>query len=199
MRDMGEISAQGDGGRGGQPAAMGQTFGLVYDEHVKAIYAYCYARLGNRPDAEDATEQTFFQAWNAFARYREQGAPVKAWLFRIASNVVIDTYRRRSFRLEGRLGAPLEAAETLADPSPQPPEVAEARELYGDLQRAIQTLPVDYQQVLALRFSQDLKVTEIAEVMGRSEGSVKMLLHRAVGALRTRLQPGVLDGRGGAL
>ena len=98
-----------------------------------------------------------------------------------------------------RLGAPLEAAETLANPSLQPPEVAEARELYGDLQQAVQTLPADYQQVLALRFSQDLKVAEIAAVMGRSEGSVKMLLHRAVNALRTRLQPGVLEGRGGAL
>lgn len=186
---MEQVIAPGEGRRdGGRLSGKAEAFDQLYEEHMLAIYAYCYARLGNRQDAEDATEQTFLQAWGALDRYRDQGVPIKAWLYRIASNVVIDMFRRRRIRLH----SPLEEADALADPSKQPPEAVETRELYGDLQRAIQSLPVDYQQVVGLRFSQDMSLAEIAQVMGRSQGSVKMLLHRAVVALRKRLHPDVL-------
>ena len=187
---MEEAIASGERRRdGGRSSGKAEAFHQLYAEHASAIYAYCYARLGNRQDAEDATEQTFVQAWVAFDRYRDEGVPIKAWLYRIASNVVIDLFRRRRIRVH----SPLEEADDLVDPSKQPPEAAEARELYGDLQRAVQSLPVSYQQVIALRFSQDMSLAEIAQVMGRSQGSVKMLLHRAVVTLRQRLRPDVLE------
>ncbi|MGQ9674708.1 MAG: RNA polymerase sigma factor [Chloroflexota bacterium] len=187
---MEQVIAPCEGRRdGGRSSGKAEAFNRLYEEHMSAIYAYCYARLGNRQDAEDATEQAFVQAWVAFDRYRDQGVPIKAWLYRIASNIVVDLFRRRRIRIY----TPLEEADDLVDPSKQPPEAAEARELYSDLQRAIQSLPVDYQQVVALRFSQDMSLAEIAQVMGRSQGSVKMLLHRAVVALRQRLHPDVLE------
>lgn len=164
------------------------TFGAIYQHHARAVYAYAYTRLGQREDAEDAMCQTFAQAWAAFRRYHDRGVPVQAWLYRIATNVVIDAQRRRRVRAATRLDVDESILSYLPDSSPLPEEVTERKEVYERLQVALRCLSSDHRQVVALRFGLGLSTAETSRVMGRSEGAVKALLHRAVKALRQRMQ-----------
>lgn len=146
----------------------------VYPEHVKSVYRYVYARIGNRSDAEDLTSQTFFEALEKWPRYREEGK-VGAWLLTIARHHVADFYRRR------RPTVSLEKVDPPVDP-PMAEEIdrMDERERIDTL---VRELDDSQQELLRLRFAAGLKYREIAEVVGRSEGAVKMAIHRLIRSL----------------
>ncbi|MBI4320024.1 MAG: sigma-70 family RNA polymerase sigma factor [Chloroflexi bacterium] len=149
------------------------------------MYNYIYYRTGNIHVAEDLTAKTFFQALDNLQRYRIQGAPFAAWLYRIAHNIVAnwlrDTSRRKAVQLE-------EVPE-LKDPAADPVAAAEAAEEKVELRGAIARLPIDRQQLLILKFVEQMANAEIARVMGRTEGAVKALLHRTLSSLKNELAP----------
>ena len=160
----------------------GAAFGALYERYVRQIYKYIYYRTGNVPDAEDLTAKVFFQALNNLHRYQSRGLPFSAWLFRIAHNVVAnwrrDSSRRRTTSLE----------ETItAGHRVDPVSNAETAEEYEELRRAIAKLPADRQQLLVLKFVEEMPNAQIAQIMRRSEGAIKALLHRTVASLRTEL------------
>jgi RNA polymerase sigma-70 factor (ECF subfamily) len=159
-----------------------EAFGILYQRHVRTIYSYIYYRTGNAQDAEDLTARTFFQALANLYRYRVGSSPFAAWLFRIAHNLVAnwhrDRSRRRSVQLEGALDR-----DSGQDPTAATIEAEQAAEL----RRVIAKLPADRQQLLLLKFVQELPNAAIARHMGRTEGAVKALLHRTVVALRDEL------------
>ena len=146
----------------------------VYRKHVKNVYRYVYARVGNRSDAEDLTSQTFFEALEKWPRYREEGK-VGAWLLTIARHHVADFYRRR------RPTVPLEKIDPLVD-TPMAEEIDRMDER-KKIDSLVRELNDSQQELLRLRFAAGLKYREIAEVLGRSEGAVKMAIHRLVRTL----------------
>jgi len=159
------------------------AFGVLYQRYVTGIYNYCYQRTGSVPDAEDLTARTFHQALANLDSYVYTGAPFAAWLYRIAHNLVANWHRsqrrRPAIRLTEALG--------LATPANGPQARVETWEEYEALRAAIRRLPPARQQVLILRFSHGLSNREIGELTGRSEGAVKVLIHRTLSALREEL------------
>ncbi|MBE0431617.1 MAG: sigma-70 family RNA polymerase sigma factor [Dehalococcoidia bacterium] len=154
------------------------AFGKLYDMHVDRVYRHIYYRVGNEADAEDLTQQAFLKAWQAIGRYRRASSPFVAWLMTISHNLVVDFYRTRKER------AYLEA-EILADDAASNPErEAEARFEQQRLRRAILQLGGDEQQVVILRFIEGFEFAEIASLLRKREGNVRVILHRALVKLR---------------
>lgn len=159
------------------------AFGILYERHVRRIYNYVYYRTGAVADAEDLTARTFFQAMNNLHRYQVQGVPFSAWLFRIAHNLVANWHRDSS----RHRAAPIEDLVELPADDEGPPDRAEAKEEREELHEAVRRLQSDRQQLLILKFVEQLSNEEIATIMGRSEGAIKALLHRTVRSLREDL------------
>ena len=161
------------------------AFEPLYERYVDRIYRYAYRRVGNHADAEDVTSQTFQQALAGLPGYEWRGVPFGAWLYRIAGNVI--ARRGRSSNREIAVEDVTSLSQEDADVEVDPAEIVAARQ-ENDVTKALRQLPLDQQRVIVLRFSQGMKNREIGEVMGRSEGAVKQLLHRAMIALRATLE-----------
>lgn len=155
-----------------------QAFTLLYQRYLAPVYGYCHLRLGSREAAEDATSETFLRALAALPDYR--GGVVAAWLFRIAHHVVIDTYRKR------RPHGAITEADELPDPAPTPESNALERDELATLRAAVAQLPADQRTVLELQFA-GWSGKQMAAVLGRSHGAVRMLHLRAVERLRQLL------------
>jgi len=159
-----------------------EAFGRLYDMNVDRVYRHIYYRVGNEADAEDLTQQVFLKAWQAIDRYKRTVSPFIAWLMTISHNLVVDFYRTKKDR------AYIEA-EVLADGSALSPEQAtEASFEQQRLRRAILQLGGDEQQVVILRFIEGFEFSEIASLMKKKEGNVRVILHRALVKLRNILE-----------
>jgi RNA polymerase sigma-70 factor (ECF subfamily) len=161
-----------------------EAFAELYQRYLPMIYAYVRARVFNDHDAEDLTEQVFLRAFQSLDRYRRRGWPYSAFLYRVARNVLVDHIRR------ARPVLPEEAAEAHPDPAASTDETLIQREERQRLQQALDRLPEDYQEVIRLRLLMSMPTAEAAQWLGRSEGAVRILLYRAVQALRRELGDG---------
>ncbi len=159
------------------------AFGELYNRYVNRIYNYVYYRVGNHHDAEDLTSRTFYRALAHIDRYVDRGAPFSAWLYRIAHNLVANWHRDRARRQT----IALDEASILAAGGPSPHEHAESRERSEVLRQAIRRLSPDRQQLLILKYNEELSNAEIGAIMGRSEGAIKSLYHRTLLALQAEL------------
>jgi RNA polymerase sigma-70 factor (ECF subfamily) len=158
-----------------------EAFGYLYDLYFNKIYAYIYRKTGDRLTAEDLTADTFMKALSHIQRYTYTGQPFVAWLYRIAANVVTDHFRTKRPTTSLDEGLQLEAGGI-------GPEGAALRcDDQQAVARAIQTLSPDQQDVILLRFSGELKLKEIAAIVGKTEGAVKALMFRALGGLKGKL------------
>jgi len=164
-----------------------QAFGLLYDRYVDRVYRYCYRRLRTREAAEDATSQTFVRAMTAIDSHRD-GTSFPAWLFTIAERIVIDIWRRQ------RPQASIDDVPESIDRDPTPEEAALDAEGRDAVHALLRHLPDDQRRAIELRLA-DLTGPEVAQVMGRPPGAVKMLQFRAITTLR-RLLGASLDERG---
>jgi RNA polymerase sigma-70 factor (ECF subfamily) len=151
------------------------AFGALYRRYVDRVYGYCFYLLGDHHDAEDATERTFTAALAAIDGFVDEGATFRAWLFRIAHNQLANALRSRHRHQAASLEVVAEPRAT-ADPAGLLSLAEEAR----GLRRALDQLPEDRRQVVVLRFVDGLSAREIGEVLGRSEGAVRVLQHRAL-------------------
>lgn len=160
------------------------AFGLLYERYVDKIYNYVYYRTGNHHDAEDLTAKVFFQALNHIPRFVQRGAPFSSWLYRIAHNLVANWHRDRSRKKVVSLdGLALVGAEGDDGPFQQTAQ-GERRDA---VLAAMRGLPADRQELLILKFVEQLPNAQIGQIMGRSEGAIKSLYHRTLVALREEL------------
>ena len=158
-------------------------FEALYRKYLAQVYSYALYELGDHHDAEDATERTFVAALTNLHRFEERARPedgtgastFRVWLFRIARNVVADRQRARFRRPEEALEAATAVAST-ADPAA---EVARREEASAAWQ-AVARLTGDRRRAVVLRFVDEMSTAEIAGVLGRSEGAVRVLIHRAL-------------------
>lgn len=165
-----------------------EAFGELYERYCERIYAFAYARLRTRTEAEDATSEVFLKGLRGIAGYRRTEQPFRAWLYRIAANVVVDRYRH----LEPL--APLEDAPDTAIESADIADTIVQRAHTRSVWAAVDTLPRQQRTAITLRFSADLSNNTIARVMGKSTPAIKQLLHRGVYALRVKLAVGDIQG-----
>lgn len=158
------------------------AFGKLYDMYVDRVYRHVYYRVGNVADAEDLTQQVFLKAWQAIDRYKKTASPFLAWLMTISHNLVIDFYRTKKEKTY------LEVDITADDSALSPEQVAEARFKQQQLRKAIFRLRGNEQQVVLLRFVEGFEFKEIASLLGKSEGAIRVILHRALVKLRHILE-----------
>jgi len=168
-------------------------FDALYRRYLAQVYSYAYHELGDHHDAEDATERTFLAALAALPRFEERARPAdgdgsstfRVWLFQIARNTVSNQRRGR----RRHPVASLDAAASVADPL-DVAGGAVTRDEAAAAWRAVGRLPADRRQALVLRFVDEMSTAEIAGVLGRSEGAVRVLVHRALRAVARDLETG---------
>lgn len=154
-----------------------RAFAPLYHRYADPVYRYCYRKLGHPEIAADAAAQVFVQALAALPQYRSQGNSFRAWLFTIAHNVIVDQFRAR------RPVSPITAASHLHSSDPSPEETLLRREAGSTLRALLATLPTEQRQILELRLA-GLTGGEIATVLGRSPGAVRVAQMRAIVRLR---------------
>lgn len=159
------------------------AFGALYERYVRQIYNYIYYRTGNAQDAEDLTARVFQRAGQHLPRYTNRGLPFSAWLYRIAHNAVANWHRDEA----RRQALPLNGVALTDLHAEAPEETLDERRQRELLLRALRRLPGERQQLIILKFVEQLSNAEIGVVMNRSEGAVKSLYHRTLLALRDEL------------
>ncbi len=159
------------------------AFGMLYERYIDRIFNYVYYRTGNLHDAEDLTARVFQRAMNHIKNYTDRGVPFSAWLYRIAHNLVANWHRDRSRRQE----IPINDIPILPSKGDHPEKNLVRSQEEDSLLRLIRRLPPERQNLLILKFVENMSNAEIGAIMGRSEGAVKSLYHRTLLALRDQL------------
>ena len=166
------------------------AFSALYDHYYSQIFGYVLRRTADLQAAQDITSETFFKALARLWQFRWRSIPFSAWLYRIAGNEVCQYYRRPEHRRSGSLEELQEQGFEPVSPRDPESELIEAQERlqrhrdYLDIRRRIARLPAKYQEVMALRFFEQKQIGEIARILGKKEGTVKSLLHRAIERVR---------------
>jgi RNA polymerase sigma-70 factor, ECF subfamily len=166
--------------QGGDREALEELYLLHFDR----IYSYLHLSVGNRHDAEDLTTQTFLKMLEAIGRFRWQSVPFSAWLFRIAHNLAIDHFRaRRRVQAEDEVPEPPGRVESSAED--------QAMDSLGQagMLALIERLSTEQRQVLTLKFLFGFANAEVAGILGKTEGAVKSLQHRALASLQKHVGP----------
>jgi RNA polymerase sigma-70 factor, ECF subfamily len=154
----------------------------LYLLHFDRIYSYLHMSVGNRHDAEDLTTQTFLKMLEAIGRFRWRSAPFSAWLFRIAHNLAMDHFRAtKRTQPEEEVPEPPGSEEVSAED--------EAMQAIGrqSMLELIENLSPEQQQVLTLKFVFNFPNAEVATILGKTEGAIKSLQHRALVSLQKQL------------
>lgn len=163
----------------------------LYDRYFDGIYRYLFTRLRHQADAEDLTEQVFLKMVDSIQRYRPRGVAFSSWLYRIAHNLLVDRYRRA-----GR--DPVELTDQVRDRRPQadPAAMSQNSEDRRRLLEAMRRLTPEQQQVITLRFIDNLDVEEVARLTRRRPGAIHSMQHRALASLyRFLLEPEQIEAR----
>jgi RNA polymerase sigma-70 factor (ECF subfamily) len=163
-------------------AGDAEAFAALYDRHVDRVYRHVYYHLGNQADAEDVTQQVFLRAWQAISRYRRTNVPFIVWLLTIAHNLVVSHYRRSK---ETR---PLDEDPPMRGHGSDPESSVLTRYDREIVRRAILRLKPDYQKVIVLRFIEGIGYDVVAAALGKSEGAVRVIQHRALLELRRLIE-----------
>jgi RNA polymerase sigma-70 factor (ECF subfamily) len=156
-----------------------EAFGELYSFYLDRIYRYVKYQVRNKEAAEDLTEEIFIKAWRGLGKYRWDGYPFSAWLYRIARNHVVDYFRtnRQYQNVE---------MELLAGDS-DPEREVESKQMEQLLANAITYLPEQQRQVIVLKFIEGMDNREIEQIMGMRQGAIRVMQMRALAALRHKL------------
>jgi RNA polymerase sigma-70 factor (ECF subfamily) len=171
-----------------------QQFLVFYDENVAKIYRYIYFRVGSKEQAQDLTSEVFLKSWQYLngdpqsAGSKELQNP-RAFFYQVARNLIIDFYRQKdkaSLSLEEI--ADKQIADKIADKTDGPLErIAKALDLEA-IKQSLWSLNEDYRDVIIWRYLDELEIKEIAEILGKNEGAVRVLLSRALAGLKEVLE-----------
>lgn len=169
------------------------AFGELVDRHMQAVYAFAYRYVREVHDAEDVAQEAFFRAWKHLNDF-DTTKNFKTWIFVIAKNLALDILKRKAPAPFSRLGETNEALDSFlaAHAEGEGAEVAPDAATQAVLSRevlgaATAKLPASYRAVLAMRYRDELKFREIADLSGESINTVKSKHHRAIVLLRKLL------------
>ena len=163
------------------------AFGALYDQYSAQIYRFIIVKVSTRQEAEDLTHEVFLSAWKNLPGFEIQKFPFSSWLYRIARNRVIDHYRtqKKHYNVDDIVGGLEE--EFLRVSAVQSKDL----NLRLDMEQvfsALDELTDDQREVIEMRFIQDLSPKEIAEIIKKKEGTIRILQHRATKKLQKVLE-----------
>lgn len=154
------------------------AFGEIYTRHHDAVYAYLYYRINDVQVAEDLTGEVFLRLVEKMGNFTYRGRPILAWLYTIARNLLIDYQRKQA------QSAHVDLEERWATDAPSPLKVAERGLARDCLIRALKHLTEEQQRVILHKLLEGRTNSEVADLLGKTEGAVKSLQHRALASLR---------------
>lgn len=163
-----------------------KNFSKIYDQYISRIYRFVYLRVNSKDIAQDITSETFTRAWNKF-RTDNPESKVKNWagfLYQIARNLITDFYRERA-RVQIISAS---YASVLTDPAIGLEEKAFLSSEVEQIRSALSQLGQEQQEVVIWRYLDNLSIKEIASILDKPEGTVRVIIHRALEALRKELK-----------
>ena len=172
-RDLVDRARRGDG----------EAMGLLYDLYQAKLYRFIFPQVRNEADAQDLVQDTFLRVVDNIGRFEWRDVPFKAWVFRIAANLVISQGRKRT----SRPTAVLDDSYEFEDHSIGPAEEVEQAMSYQEVVGAFSHLSETQRQIMLLRFGSGLSVKETASALGKTENNVKVLQHKAIAKLQKLL------------
>jgi RNA polymerase sigma-70 factor, ECF subfamily len=160
------------------------AIGTLYDAHHQPIFRYVWSRVGDQQLAEDLTGETFTRMVTALPGYQPTAVPFRAWLYRIARNLIIDHHRSQN----GQTPASLDAAEHISSEGGQPGPMVEQKLTLERIRSALSRIDPAQQEVIVLRFMAGLSLAEAAQALEKTVPAVKSLQHRGLTSLRAALK-----------
>jgi len=159
-----------------------EQFSRIYDEYIKKIYRFVYLKVESEDIAQDITSEAFIKGWDKF-KSGEEIKNMQAFLFQIARNLVIDHYREK-----GRVRTISNQELQIPDPRMAVARQSQISSDMAQVKLALSEINEDYQDLIVLRYLDELSIQEIAKVVGKSEGAVRVSLHRGMQDLKKRLE-----------
>jgi RNA polymerase sigma factor (sigma-70 family) len=169
-----------------------KEFGVLFDHYYKKIFGYALRRTVNYDLAKDIAAETFFKAFFKIKDFKWKGVSLSSWLFRIATNEINYYYRKQKYS-PGSLDLLLENddfdivnKEGLEEERERIQKELNDHDDFITVQKKLELLPVKYQEVISLKYFEEKSIKEIAEILGRKEGTIKSLLSRGLEKLRSQ-------------
>ena len=166
------------------------AFAKLYDQYYPKIFGYILRRTANLEAAQDLTSETFLNALRKLWQFQWRNISFSSWLYKIAANEINQYFRKAEYKKSISMEELEEQGFEPVSPNDPESELVEAQEKlkqhqdFLEIQEKIVRLPAKYQEVITLRFFEQKQIKEISEILGKKEGTVKSLLHRAVEKLR---------------
>ena len=162
-----------------------KKFGKIYDKNVEKIYRFVFLKVNSQETAEDITSQVFLRGWQAFQDKEKDIKNPRAFLYQIARNSIIDFYRERD-------KAKIISSEDFYIPNiPDSALNPEEKAIIGSdvevIKNGLRGLKSDYQDVVIWHYLDDLSIKEISKILGKQEGTVRVVLHRAIQSLKKEI------------
>lgn len=166
-----------------------ESFAALYDEYIKSIYRFIYFKVNSKEEAEDLTSETFLKAWNYLSKIDNSNKihNFKAFLYQIANNLIIDFYRKRSLLPISLNDGKWEDAN-VPDTQLSGIDKIKKEDDVAQLKEAFKKIPENYSTVVIWYYLEELEIPEIAQILGKSEGTVRVTIHRALKALKRVLE-----------
>ncbi len=165
-----------------------EVFIKVYDDFAGDIYRFVYFKVGHSEEAKDLTSMVFLKTWNHIQNNSlTSSSTLRALLYKVARTSIVDYYRENGMKLE----VSLDDEEHPIDLADENVDLAANMDRNADLTRIKNKLPLlkeEYREIIVLKFINDLDIDEISEVTSKTKGNVRVLLHRALAALKELLE-----------
>jgi len=161
-----------------------EAFIKIYDENVEEIHRFVYFKIGNREEANDLTSMIFLKTWNYIQNKTLVDAKtLRALLYKISRTSIVDYYRENGSKVTVSLDEEDNHIDVI-DETDNPSERLDQAENIALIKRTLLLLKEEYREVIIMKFINDLSIEEIADISGKSKGNIRVLLHRALNALK---------------
>lgn len=165
---------------------LNEQFSQIYDQYIDKIYRFVYLKVNSQEVAEDITSKVFLRGWESFQGGVDKIKNPGAFLYQIARNAVVDHYRAK-----GRTNiVSVDASSEIVDPGTDAQDKAILSADINIVRTAIQKLGKEHQDIIIWHYLDDMPIAEIAKLIGRPEGTVRVMLHRGLKDLKDLVKKG---------
>lgn len=175
-----------------------EAFGQIYDQYYPKIFGYVLKRTANLENTQDIVSETFLKALKNLWKFQWRNISISSWLYKIATNEINQYFRKGKYKSVSLDGLQEQGFEVVALHNPEAEFMKAQEQLKKQkdflmCQKKIAELDIKYQEVITLRFFEQKEIKEISEILGKSEGTIKSLLHRGLEKLRLIMDKEIKD------